>query len=139
MTVINTNFHKGIHILADLWECNPEKLSFIEEVKPVLKKAVFESKLTVLKDYFFQFNPVGVTGVYVLSQIHISIHTWPEKNFASIDVFTCGPPENALKAFEVLCRELEPKIIEKKMLERMNEGNKINSFETEKVLITKIK
>ena len=137
--MINTDFHKGIHILADLWECNPEKLSFIEEVKPVLKKAVSEGKLTILQDYFFQFKPVGVTGVYVLGQSHISIHTWPEKNFASIDIFTCGPPEQAIKAFEVLCRELQPKRIEKKFLERMDEGNKICSVKTKNVLIIKNK
>lgn len=133
--MINTEFHKGIHIIADLWDCTPEKLFFVSEVKKTMNKAVSESKLTSLKDYFFQFNPVGVTGVCVLSQSHFSIHTWPEKNFASIDIFTCGPPEQALKAFETLCNELKPKRIEKKFLERMDEQNSINSFEPEIPLI----
>lgn len=135
MTVINVEFTKGIHIVADLWDCNPEKLNFVEEVKNIMKKAVSESNLTVLKDYFFQFKPSGVTGIYVLSQSHFSIHTWPEKKFASIDIFTCGPPENALKAFESLCRELKPKRIEKKFLERMDEGKRIESIKTRNIII----
>jgi len=136
MIVINTQFHKGIHIIADLWGCDPKKLNLIKEVKPVLKNAVSKGKLTVLKNYFFQFKPFGVTGVYVLSQSHLSIHTWPEKNFASIDIFTCGPPENAIKAFESICSELKPKIIEKKFMERMSEGNKIEVIKTRNTFIT---
>ena len=135
--VINTQFHKGIHIVADLWECSQEKLNFIKEVKAVLNKAVEESKLTALQDYFFQFEPFGVTGVYVLSQSHISIHTWPEKDFASVDIFTCGPPENALKAFEVICNELKPKRIEKKFLERMDENNKIEANKARNTMVAK--
>lgn len=138
MTVINTSFHKGIHIVADLWECqNKEKLNFVETVKEVMKKAVEESELTSLKDYFFQFKPVGVTGVFVLSQSHFSIHTWPEKDFASIDIFTCGPPENALKAFECICNELKPQRIQKKILERMDEGRKIETVKAMNTLSVK--
>jgi len=129
-TVINTEFRSGIHILADLWECDEKKLLYLEDTKQIMKKAVEESKLTVLKDYFYQFKPFGVTGVYVLSQSHFSIHTWPEKNFASVDIFTCGPPENAIKAFESICSQLKPKKIEKKFLSRMNEGNKIETIKT---------
>ncbi len=136
-TMNNTKFFKGIHILADLWECDSSKLNFIKEVKQVLQKAVKKGKLTALNDYFFQFNPSGVTGVYVLSQSHISIHTWPEKNFASIDIFTCGPPENALKAFEAVCEELKPKRIQKKLLERMDEGKNIETIKTRNTIFVK--
>ena len=133
--MINAQFREGIHILADLWECNPEKLHFVKEVKELMQKAVTESRLTALNDYFFQFKPIGVTGIFVLSQSHFSIHTWPEKNFASIDIFTCGPPEQALKAFEVLCNELQPKRIEKKFLNRMHEGKKIETIKTRNTVI----
>jgi S-adenosylmethionine decarboxylase len=136
-TVINVQFREGIHILADLWGCNQEKLFFVKEVKELMHKAVQESKLTSLNDYFFQFNPCGVTGICILSQSHFSIHTWPEKNFASIDIFTCGPPEQALKAFEVLCNELQPKRIEKKFLNRMHEGKKIETIKTRNTRIAK--
>jgi S-adenosylmethionine decarboxylase len=137
MKVNNTEFHKGIHIIADLWECSSQKLSFVKDVKELMKKAVEESELSSLNDYFFQFEPFGVTGVYVLSQSHFSIHTWPEKNFVSIDIFTCGPPEKALKAFEVICNELKPKRIEKKFLERMNEGNSIETIKTRNIIAIK--
>lgn len=135
----NTGFRKGIHIIADLWgcTCHPDKLKFSPHVRKIMKKCVKESGLTALKNYFFQFEPVGVTGVYVLSQSHFSIHTWPEKNFASIDIFTCGPAEKALKAFEVLCNEFQPKRIEKKLLERMDEVNQIESIKTKNTLFTK--
>ena len=132
--MINTQFHKGIHIIADLWGCNPEKLSFIDEIKPVLSRVVKESGLNSLQDYFFQFEPKGVTGVYVLSQSHISIHTWPEKNFASVDIFTCGPPENAVNAFNTICNELQPKRIQKKFLERMDEKKQFETIKARNVL-----
>lgn len=80
----------GHHCIWDVYNCDSEKLSFVPHVEKVLNKIVDELKLTKVSSAFKQFEPVGVTGFILLAESHISIHTWPEHNFAAIDVFSCN-------------------------------------------------
>ncbi|MEI7719987.1 MAG: adenosylmethionine decarboxylase [bacterium] len=79
----------GTHLLIDVWGatnlCDPE---YIDRA---LREMAHASEATVLHGHFHHFSlNGGVSGVLVLAESHISIHTWPERNFAAIDVFMCG-------------------------------------------------
>lgn len=80
----------GHHCIWDVYNCDSNKLSYVPFVEEVLNRIVDELKLTKVNSAFKQFEPVGVTGFILLSESHISIHTWPEHNFAAIDVFSCN-------------------------------------------------
>jgi S-adenosylmethionine decarboxylase len=78
----------GTHLLIDLW--GAKNLDSPELIEQALKKAAVEAGATILYSYMHKFNPQGVSGVIVLAESHISIHTWPEKQYAAIDIFMCG-------------------------------------------------
>lgn len=65
-------------------------------------RAANESGATVVTDIFHQFNPHGVSGVVVIAESHIAIHTWPEQGYAAVDVFTCGTSIDISKVRDVL-------------------------------------
>lgn len=83
----------GLHIISEFYGCkNNEMMKNKEELENKLKKIVKESELTAVGTYFHQFGEGnGVTGVVVLAESHVSIHTWPERNnFVNVDVFVCN-------------------------------------------------
>jgi S-adenosylmethionine decarboxylase len=63
----------------------------------------------VIKDSFYQFSPQGISGVVIIAESHISIHTWPEYSFAAVDVFTCGEVIEPIKAVKPLAERLKAK------------------------------
>jgi S-adenosylmethionine decarboxylase len=79
----------GMHLLVDLW--GAKNLSEPDHIDRALREAAVISGATILHSHFHHFTPNGgVSGVLVLAESHISIHTWPERNFAAIDIFMCG-------------------------------------------------
>lgn len=80
----------GQHILIDMHGVAFDKLNDCDAVGAALKIAALEAGATVLHSYMHPFQPQGVSGAVILSESHISIHTWPERGFAAIDVFMCG-------------------------------------------------
>ena len=83
--------YMGRHVIADLHDVSAELLGSIDFWKEILIDGAKKSGATVLSDHFHHFGEgYGITGVIVLAESHISIHTWPEKNYAAIDVFMCG-------------------------------------------------
>lgn len=80
----------GQHSLFDLHDCDAALLADQEVVRSVLLDAVRKSGGTIVTDIFHQFSPHGVSGVVVITESHLAIHTWPERNFAAVDLFTCG-------------------------------------------------
>ncbi|MCU7853748.1 MAG: adenosylmethionine decarboxylase [Candidatus Thiodiazotropha sp. (ex Monitilora ramsayi)] len=78
----------GLHLLIEFW--GSKNLNDVDIVRSSLSRAATQSKATILEVNTHQFNPSGVTGVAILAESHISIHTWPEHGFAAIDVFMCG-------------------------------------------------
>lgn len=81
---------KGQHLIIDAFSCNSEILNNKILLEKLLKDAALKAEMEVLFSYFHQFQPQGITGILVLSTSHISIHTWPEKEYASLDFYTCG-------------------------------------------------
>ncbi|MBF0506096.1 MAG: adenosylmethionine decarboxylase [Nitrospirae bacterium] len=80
----------GTHLLVELRDCNPVVLKDLTEVKNALVAAAKEAKATIIDVSFHEFNPFGISGMVVIAESHLSIHTWPEYAYAALDIFTCG-------------------------------------------------
>lgn len=80
----------GRHILCEAYECDPEVLDNIEAVREIMVDAALRAGAEIREVAFHKFSPQGVSGVVVISESHLAIHTWPEHRYAAVDVFTCG-------------------------------------------------
>jgi len=78
----------GAHLIIDLY--GAQRLNDIEHIEATLRRCVIAAKATLLHIHLHHFQPTGVSGVAVLAESHISIHTWPEAGYAALDVFMCG-------------------------------------------------
>ncbi len=78
----------GAHLIIDLY--GAERLDEIEHIEGTLRRCVAAANATLLHIHLHGFQPNGVSGVAVLAESHISIHTWPEAGYAALDVFMCG-------------------------------------------------
>jgi S-adenosylmethionine decarboxylase len=78
----------GVHLLVDLH--GGKGLDDIDLVEATLRRCVHAARATLLHIHVHHFQPNGVSGVAVLAESHISIHTWPEAGYAALDVFMCG-------------------------------------------------
>lgn len=91
----------GTHLIIDLWgACRLDELEHMEQA---LREAVTAAKATLLHIHLHHFTPNGgISGVAVLAESHISVHTWPERDFAAFDVFMCGDaePERAISVLK---------------------------------------
>ena len=99
----------GKHLLLELKDCDKEVLNDLDFLKGTLLAAARESGCTVLGESFHQFNPHGVSGVVVVAESHLFIHTWPEYGYVAADIFTCGTSVQPGKAAELLIRKLGAK------------------------------
>ena len=96
----------GKHLLLELKECDREVLNDLDFLRGALLKAADKCGATILGESFHQFNPQGVSGVVVIAESHLVIHTWPEYGYAAVDIFTCGDSVQAEKAAELLIEKL---------------------------------
>ena len=102
--------YAGVHLIIDLW--GAEGLDDIDHVETALRDCVAASGATLLHIHLHHFSPSkGVSGVAVLAESHISVHTWPENGFAAFDVFMCGETEPH-RSVEVLQRAFRPHRLE---------------------------
>ena len=106
------------HILFTLKGSPFELLDDEQNIKLLLYNATKESKSTLLNLATHKFDPQGVTGVAMLAESHISIHTWPEKGMAVCDVFTCGETAIPEKGMEYMKEELRATDIVSNIFER---------------------
>ncbi len=97
------------HLLLELKDCDREKLNNLEFLKSILPAAASQAGATILGESFHQFSPQGISGVIVIAESHLFIHTWPEYGYAAIDIFTCGNTVQPEKAARVLVKELRAK------------------------------
>jgi len=98
----------GKHLLLELNDCDPKLLNDISFIRDVMLAAANESGATVLGESFHQFSPQGVSGVILIAESHLSVHTWPEHGYAGADIFTCGTRVKPEKAAEVIIAKLKP-------------------------------
>ncbi|MBU5677532.1 adenosylmethionine decarboxylase [Alkaliphilus sp. MSJ-5] len=97
----------GTHILAEFYNCNLDTLNDHKLIEKYMVEAAKTANATVVTSNFHMFNPWGVSGVVVIQESHLTIHTWPEYGYASIDVFTCGGDVDPWLAFEYLKDKLD--------------------------------
>ncbi len=108
----------GLHILADLYGVEAERIDRVEDIRDLLETAVKVANLTKISSHYYQFQPHGATGVVLLAESHISIHTWPEHRLATVDVYTCGDPEKAHRAMDFIIDTLKPERVDRKVHRR---------------------
>lgn len=80
----------GRHVIAELWDCDPNLLNNMDEVERIMVNAALEAGAEVREVTFHKFTPLGVSGVVIISESHLTIHSFPEHGYASVDVYTCG-------------------------------------------------
>ncbi len=80
----------GRHLLLELFDCDSDAINNLEAVKGSLVEAAKRAQATIVDVVFHEFNPFGISGVVVIAESHLSIHTWPEYRYAAVDIFSCG-------------------------------------------------
>ena len=94
--------HLGQHVLAEFFECDPNVLNNLSMVEKLMTGAALECGATIVQKCFHMFSPYGVSGVVIIAESHLAIHTWPELGFAAVDLFTCGDKCNPVVSYEYL-------------------------------------
>lgn len=113
----------GQHILAEMYGCEASVLNDRHLIEKIMVQSALEAGAEVREVAFHKFSPQGVSGVVVISESHLAVHTWPELGYAAVDVFTCGDkvcPREAcdfvakgFKATECLTKEVIRGIFDK--------------------------
>ena len=96
----------GHHHFADYYGCSFEDLNDAVSLRALLLDAVARSGATILSDHFEIFDPHGVTGVIVVAESHVALHTWPEHGFLAMDYFTCSARLDVRLTFETIAQAL---------------------------------
>lgn len=112
----------SIHIIADFSGCDAGLLEASSKGEEILATTVAESGLTCILIRHHQFEPSGYTAAALLTESHITLHTWPEFKSVQIDIFTCGSHQKARSAYETLKRIFSPeKVAEQILLRNLTE------------------
>ena len=98
----------GKHVILELHDCDRKRLSNCEFLRETLLEACRRAGATILGNSFHVFSPYdGVSGVIIIAESHLSIHTWPEYCYAAVDIFACGDSLHPERAVEFMVRELK--------------------------------
>jgi len=92
----------GRHVLVEFYECSPDILNDVSTIENTMVTAAKEAGATVINSTFHHFSPFGVSGVVVIQESHLAIHTWPEYRYAAVDLFTCGEPVDPWISYKYL-------------------------------------
>ncbi|MCM8767195.1 MAG: adenosylmethionine decarboxylase [Candidatus Omnitrophica bacterium] len=112
---LHTISPRGVHIILDLYDCSDiSLLNSAEKIEKLLKNSVKKANATLIDIKVHKFSPYGVSGFALISESHISIHTWPEKKYVGVDIYTCGNktlPEVAADYFIKVLKSKKPTIM----------------------------
>ncbi len=108
----------GRHFILELYQCDKAKLNDEAFVRTTITSSAKIAGATLINLVTHSFNPQGVTGLALLAESHISIHTWPEIGYAAIDVFTCGDHTMPEKACKFLSNDFSAKHYSFKKIKR---------------------
>ena len=92
----------GRQIVAEYYGCNPEILNDVAKIETCRLDAARAAEATVINSTFHHFSPFGVSGVVVIQESHLAIHTWPEYGYAAVDIFTCGDAVDPWVSYQFL-------------------------------------
>ncbi len=107
----------GKHIILELNDCATDPLKDPVAIQSILETAALAMGATIVTSNFHHFSPLGVSGVVIIMESHLTIHTWPEHNYAAVDIFTCGILDFE-KGISLLKEKLEAKEVQIKDFER---------------------
>jgi S-adenosylmethionine decarboxylase len=99
----------GRHVILEMWGC--QNLDSVDTAETALREMVVALDVNLLDLRVYPFSPVGVTGIAIVSESHLVIHTWPEYGYAAVDIFTCGAVRDPQDAVNVLRRHFTPERI----------------------------
>ncbi|GAB4427046.1 MAG: adenosylmethionine decarboxylase [Bacteroidia bacterium] len=94
----------GRHLLVEIYEADAGLLDDATWIETQMQSAAVAAGATLVQSTFHRFSPVGVSGVVVIQESHLAIHTWPEWGYAALDIFTCGETVNPWQVFAALQR-----------------------------------
>lgn len=97
----------GEHILADFLGCSSTVLRDVEQIRTFMHEAAKRANASIVSEEFHQFRPWGVSGAIIVKESHLTIHTWPEYEYAAVDLFTCGDSLDIWSAMNYLKEKLE--------------------------------
>ena len=118
----------GFHVLVELYDCDKHILNDVNMIEKVMVDSATKIGATILQVGFHQFAPPGVSGVILIAESHLTIHTWPELNYAAVDIFTCGDKIDPRKASIYISRELKASKIESKEIKRGKKSLSISNL-----------
>jgi len=102
MTSTVKRFNLGRHILAEFYDCDPNILNNPDLIESNMVQSAKEANATIVQQNFHHFSPYGVSGVVVIAESHLTIHTWPEYGYAAVDLFTCGDSVDPMISYNFL-------------------------------------
>jgi S-adenosylmethionine decarboxylase len=111
----------GRHLLLELFSCDEKVLDDLDAIEKFMKEAARVSGATIVESVFHRFQPHGISGVVVVAESHLAIHTWPEHGYAAVDFFTCGADIDYWRAHDYLKRTFAAEDSEVKEIERGGE------------------
>ncbi len=117
----------GRHILLELEECSVDILDDLKAIELALLEAARRARATIIESRFHRFSPFGISGVVVIAESHLTIHTWPEYQYAAVDIFTCGTVLQPSVATDYLIETFgskRPSIVELKRGRFLSERNR---------------
>jgi len=92
----------GTQLIVEFSKCDKVILDDTEAIRSIMLNAAIAANATIVDHCFHKFSPIGVSGVVIIAESHITIHTWPEHGYCAIDIFTCGDLLKNNNALEVL-------------------------------------
>jgi S-adenosylmethionine decarboxylase len=108
----------GHHTLIDLTGCNSLVINDKNAIEMILIEVAARIGATVVSSVFHPFAPIGVSGVLIIAESHITIHTWPEHGYAALDFFTCGAQMQVKAGIDFVTEALEAKTCKVRTFER---------------------
>ncbi len=108
----------GAHVLLDLYGIPAAQLDDPDHLRACLEQAARDGGAHVVDSRFSRFSPQGASGIVILAESHVAVHTWPELGFAAVDVFTCGAPSVADGVADAVVRLLAPTRFDKQKIAR---------------------
>lgn len=112
------NDHRGKHLILDLYGCQTAILNDKVKIDKLLTECVKISGATVEGKLFKQFEPNGISAVFLLSESHISVHVWPDQKYASIDMYTCGQKCDPSNILDLIEKTFDPEQFTHRLIER---------------------
>ena len=108
----------GRHVLAELTGCPAVILNDPARLEKCFRRCAEDGGATLVSSHFHHFSPQGVSGVVVIAESHVTVHTWPEHGYAAVDVFTCGRPEIADAVMNLIIASLHADTVHRTSFER---------------------